>query len=131
MLRAIALFLRSFTDCVQLANLYCYASLGYWRRVVFLKSTGYSVSQSKKRLQEENIIISSQALFNILKKFTDTGKLIDLPQRTRPRKLSREIMVFLNKEMMSLLQDKPAAYWLRIGPLCKYLYQQLNAFNNK
>ena len=33
--------------------------------------------------------------------------------------------------MMSLLQDKPAAYWLRNGPLFKYLYQQLNAFNNK
>ena len=67
------------------------------RRVVFLKSTGYSVSQIKKRLQEENIIISSQALFNLSKKFKDTGKLIDLPRRTRPRKLSREMMVFLNK----------------------------------
>ena len=69
------------------------------RRVVFLKSTGYSVSQIKKRLQEENIIISSQALFNLLKKFKDTGKLIDLPRRTRPRKLSREMMVFLNKAL--------------------------------
>ena len=69
------------------------------RRVVFLKSTGYSVSQIKKQLQEENIIISSQALFNLLKKFKDTGKLIDLPWRTRPRKLSREMMVFLNKAL--------------------------------
>ena len=69
------------------------------RRVVFLKSTGYSVSQIKKRLQEENIIISSQALFNLLKKFKYTGKLIDLPRRTRPRKLSRVMMVFLNKAL--------------------------------
>ena len=69
------------------------------RRVVFLKSAGYSVSQIKKRLQEENILVSSQALFNLLKKFKDTGKLIDLLRRTRPRKLSREMMVFLNEAL--------------------------------
>ena len=69
------------------------------RRLVFLKITGYLVSQIKKQLQEENIIISSQALFSLLRKFKDTGKLIDLPQMVHPRKLSGEMTVFLNNTL--------------------------------
>ena len=50
-------------------------------------------------LAEENIAISLQALFNLLRKHKDTGRLIDLPRRARPRKLNDEMMAFLNQAM--------------------------------
>lgn len=69
------------------------------RRVVFLKQSGYSIAEIKKRLNEENISISLQSLFNLVKKHNETGKLIDLPRRTRPRKLTREMMALLNQAL--------------------------------
>ena len=70
------------------------------RRVVTLRQAGHSVTDIRKRLKEENIIISLQALFNLLRKHRETMKLMDLPRRARPRKLSNEMMVFLNQEMV-------------------------------
>ena len=55
------------------------------RRKITLRHTGYSVADIRKRLAEENIAISLQALFNLLRKHKDTGRLIDLPRRPRPR----------------------------------------------
>jgi len=69
------------------------------RRVVFLRNSGYSIAQIKKRLQEENIHISLPALYNLLKKYNDTGKLIDLRRRTRPRKLNEAMRAFLNQKL--------------------------------
>ena len=67
------------------------------RRVILLKEAGYSVVDIRKRLSEENISISLQALYNLVKKYNETGKLLDLPRRTRPRKLTGEIMAMLNQ----------------------------------
>ena len=44
-----------------------------------LKQSGYSIAEIKKRLSEENISISLQSLFSLVKKYNETGKLIDMP----------------------------------------------------
>ena len=67
------------------------------RRVLLLKEASHSDFDNRKRLSEENISISLQALFNLVKKYNETGKLLDLPRRTRPRKLTGEIMTILNQ----------------------------------
>ena len=67
------------------------------RRVIVLKQSGYSIAEIKQRLSEENISISLQSLFSLVKKYNETGKLIDMPRRTRPRKLTREMMAMLNQ----------------------------------
>ena len=67
------------------------------RRVIILKLSGYSVSEIRKHLSEENISISLQSLFSLVKKYNETGRLIDMPRRTRPRKLTREMMAMLNQ----------------------------------
>ena len=69
------------------------------RRVVFLSRLGYSVSQIKKRLEQENIRISLVALYNLLKKYNQLGRLIDLPRRTRPTKLNNVMRLFLNQKL--------------------------------
>ena len=69
------------------------------RRVVFLSRSGYSVSQIKKRLEQENIHISVVALYNLLKKYNQLGRLIDLPRRTRPTKLNDVMQLFLNQKL--------------------------------
>ena len=69
------------------------------RRVIFLSRSGYSVSQIKKRLKQENINISLAALYNLLKKYNETGKLIDLPRRTRPIKLNNVMRAFINQAL--------------------------------
>lgn len=72
------------------------------RRVIVLLQAGYTIVKIKKRLNEENISISLQALHNLVKKYKETGKLKDMPRRTRSRKLTEEMMVALNE---ALLED--------------------------
>lgn len=69
------------------------------RRVIALRHAGFSVIDIRKRLEEENISISLQALFNLIKKHRDVGRLLDLPRRARPRKLNDEMMAFMNHAM--------------------------------
>ena len=38
-------------------------------------------------------------LFNLVRKYNETGKLIDLSRRTHPRKLNDEMMAFLNQAL--------------------------------
>ena len=63
------------------------------RGVILLKEAGHLVVDIRKHLSEENISISLQALFNLVKKY----KLLDLPRRTRPKKLTGEMMAMLNQ----------------------------------
>lgn len=69
------------------------------RRVVYLRQNGHSIAEIQKRLKEENISISAQALFNLVRKYNETGKLIDLPRRNHPRKLNDEMMDFLDEAL--------------------------------
>ena len=70
------------------------------QRLILLKEAGYSIAEIRKCLNEENVSISLQALFNLVKKYKETSILLDLPRRTRPRKLTGEMMATLN-EMLS------------------------------
>ena len=67
------------------------------RRVLLLKEASHSDVDKRKHLSEENISINLQALFNLVKKYNEMGKLLDLPRRTRPRKLTGEMMAILNQ----------------------------------
>ena len=87
------------------------------RRVIVLHQAGYSILKIRKRLNQENISISLQALFSLVKKYKETGKLKDMPRETRPRKLTEGMMAVLNQALLeddeltarrarSLLQEK-------------------------
>ena len=62
------------------------------RRVIALKEEhGYSMSEIVKRLKEEGIVVSRQALYKLLHKFHTKSCLGDLPKHTRKRKLTQEM----------------------------------------
>ena len=69
------------------------------RRVIALRSSGYSVAEIRKRLSEENVLVSSQALFNLIRKHRQTGRLLDLTRRSRPRKLTQAMVNKLNEAL--------------------------------
>lgn len=69
------------------------------RNVIFLSSSGYSVAEIRKRLHEENIPISKAALYNLIRKHRQTGKLLDLPRRARTKKLTQEMVEILNQTL--------------------------------
>ena len=95
------------------------------RRVVTLRQTGHSVTDIRKCLKEENIIISLQALFNLLRKHREIIKLMDLPRWVRPRKLNNEMMVFLNQEMAEddeLTSRRARGLLVERWPIFRYLY---------
>ena len=49
-------------------------------RMITLYSRGYSI---RKRLIEENLSISSQGIYNLIKKFLEKGTIVDLPYQRR------------------------------------------------
>ena len=57
-------------------------------RVIALRSKGHSVSSIRKRLAEENILVSATALYNLLKKAKEFGIVSD-----RKRKCSSKILL--------------------------------------
>lgn len=69
------------------------------RRILVLKGLGYSVSDITKRLNEENISISRQAIFNLIRKYRETGSLLDLPRRARDKKLTDPMLQVLNEAL--------------------------------
>ena len=69
------------------------------RRVVVLYARGYSVRSIKKRLEEENILISVPALYNLLKKHAEMDTIADLPRQSRKRKITTEMMNTIEETM--------------------------------
>ena len=53
-------------------------SVGSRKRVVTLHGKGYSVSEIRMRLLQENISVSTQAIHNLLRKFRDKDTVKDL-----------------------------------------------------
>ena len=87
------------------------------KRVVTLVARGYSVSRIKKQLDEENVYISIRALYKLVKKFEDTGFVVDRPRRKAPRKITQEMRDAMDqalndndeltsRRLQSLLKDK-------------------------
>ena len=71
-------------------------SLDTRKRVIILKEQGFSVSKIITRLQQEQIFVSRQALYSLFKKHSDTGCLVDLPKRTRARKINDEMIAVMD-----------------------------------
>ena len=76
-------------------------SLDTRKRVILLKEQGFSVSKITKRLQQERIFVSRQALYRLFKKHSDTGCLVDLPKRTRTRKINDEMIAVIDDALSS------------------------------
>ena len=53
-------------------------SVEFRKRVVTFHGKGYSVSEIRMRLLQENISVSTQAIHNLLRKFRDKGTVKDL-----------------------------------------------------
>ena len=76
-------------------------SLDTRKRVILLKDQGFSVSKILARLKQEQISITRQALYNLLKKHCESGCLVDLPKRTRTRKVSDEMVAIIDEALSS------------------------------
>ena len=69
------------------------------RRVLTLQQTGYSFKAIKEHLKEKNIIITSQSLWRLEKKFCEHGTYKNLARRKRCKKLSQVMVDFMNDKM--------------------------------
>lgn len=68
-------------------------------RVITLHSNNFSLSTIHKRLKDEKISVSLRALYNLVKKHGETGIIVDLPRRRKQRKVTEEMMEFIEQEM--------------------------------
>jgi len=90
---------------VEAACLYSVASimprlsLDARRRAVEYWQSGYSVADIKDRFKEEKVSISKRSLERLMKKYLQYGTLLDLPRRARTKKLTQEMVMFMNSEL--------------------------------
>ena len=71
------------------------------QRVVALYSRGYSVSQIKKRLNEENVHISKHSLYKLMRKYKETGNVVDRSKRTTPRRITEQMKTVIDEALKS------------------------------
>ena len=69
------------------------------------------MSEIVKRLKEEGIVVSRQALYKLLHKFRTKSCLGDLPKRTRKRKLTQEMIDAMDEALQE--NDELTARQLR------------------
>ena len=67
--------------------------------MITLYSNNFSLSTIHKRLKEEKIPVSLRALYNLVKKHGESGIIVDLPRRRKQRKITEEMMEFIEQEM--------------------------------
>ena len=60
-------------------------------KIIELRSRGLAVSEIQRRLQELNISISRQAMYDLIKKFREKGTVKNVIGRRRPRKITPEM----------------------------------------
>ena len=66
------------------------------RRIVAIKSSGYSVTQIQKRLADEDICVSKVTIYKLLKKYKEFRTVLDMPRRASvPRKLNADHVKFI------------------------------------
>ena len=70
-------------------------------RVITLHSRGYSILQIRQRLQEENIIVSHQAIYSLIKKFQNYRVCSDLPRKRRQQKITAEMRLVIEEALTS------------------------------
>ena len=74
-------------------------SLDTRKRVIILKEQGFSVSKIITRLKQEQIFVTRQALYGLFKKHSETGCVVDLPKRTRTRKINDEMIAVIDEAL--------------------------------
>ena len=70
-------------------------------RVITLRSRGYSVLQIRRRLQEENISVSRQAIHSLVTKFQNHRTCEDLPRRRRQQKITAEMRHMIEEALIN------------------------------
>ena len=58
------------------------------RRFISLVSCGFSFSSIVQRLEQEKVVVSKRAVYNLMKKFRLKGVIKDLPRRRKARILT-------------------------------------------
>ena len=57
------------------------------------------MSKILTRLKQEQISVTCQALYNLLKKHYESGCVVDLPKWTRTRKISDEMVAIIDEAL--------------------------------
>lgn len=65
------------------------------KRVVTLRFKGYSIIDIRRRLKDENIVTSRQAIYNVVKKYQNHRMYKDLPAQRRKQKITEEMKVMI------------------------------------
>ena len=68
------------------------------QRVVALYSRGYQI---KKRLDEENVYISKRSLYKLMRKYEETGNVVDRPRRTTPQRITEQMKTVIDEALKS------------------------------
>ena len=68
-------------------------------RVITLHSNNFSIPAIHKRFKDENISVSMRALYNLVQKHGEAGIIVDLPRRKKQRKITEEMMEYIEEEM--------------------------------
>ena len=71
------------------------------KRVCRLKESGLSLGKIRKRLFEEEIVVSKISLHKLWKKYLSTGAVVDRPRRTVTPKLTVDHYRFIGEAMAS------------------------------
>ena len=74
-------------------------SLDARRRVVTFFEKGMCVKDILKRLEEENVLVTRQTLYRLIRKFETRGMIADLPRRKRSRKITSEMLEIIDSEL--------------------------------
>ena len=67
------------------------------KRVVMLRNQGYSVSAIRRRLLEENTVVSATSIYKLLKKAKELGNVVDCNRRSAPRILCTKHLRFIDE----------------------------------
>ena len=74
-------------------------SLDARKRAVELHQSRFSVEDIHARLREEKKYITKRSLQRLIKKYQQYRVVQDLPRRARPKKLTPEMVMFMNNEL--------------------------------
>ena len=74
-------------------------SLDARKRVVTFFEKGMCIKDILKRLEEENVLVTRQTLYRLIRKFETRGMIADLPRRKRSRKITSEMLEIIDSEL--------------------------------
>ena len=69
------------------------------RTAISLVMQGYSVMDVKKRLEEENVVVTRQSLYKLLRKHRTYHTYADLPRNAVPKKITPEMYLTIESEL--------------------------------